>query len=163
MTTPQDLMREVTPSNSEAVEIARLTECLRVAGLQCFMSTGKPEEVANHMASIAKANTDTIDRLTAEVQRLRDERDNAQIAVAMKQDEIVGLSDEVQRLEAKCGRLVAEINAWRSAWRRCDIVAHSDVRKAIDSTISASLNRINGAQLAVDTNNDLSERETNDG
>lgn len=52
-------------------EIARLTECLRVAGLQCFMSTGKPEEVANHMASIAKANTDTIDRLTAEVERLR--------------------------------------------------------------------------------------------
>lgn len=53
-------------------EIARLTECLRVAGLQCFMSTGKPEEVANHMASIAKANTDTIDRLTAEVERLRE-------------------------------------------------------------------------------------------
>lgn len=53
-------------------EIARLTECLRVAGLQCFMSTGKPEEVANHMASIAKANTDTIDRLTAENAALRE-------------------------------------------------------------------------------------------
>ena len=108
-------------------EIARLTECLRVAGLQCFMSTGKPEEVANHMASIAKANTDTIARLTAEVERLRGSKE----------------------------RLGAEVNAWRTAWRRTDIIMHPDGRKAIDSTIGTSLNRINGTQLAVDAHNDL--------
>lgn len=77
---------------------------------------------------------------------------------------IARLTAEVERLRASKARMVKEIDAWRSAWRKCDIIAHPDVRKVIDSTISTSLNRINGAQLDVDTNNDLAPaKEDSDG
>lgn len=62
---------------------------------------------------------------------------------------------EAKELREQCGRLANEVKAWRQAWRRCDIIAHPDGKKAIDSTIGTSLNRINGSQLAVDAHNDL--------
>ena len=92
----------------------------------------------DHDLSMIAANRDaTIDRLTAEVERLRGSKE----------------------------RLGAEVNAWRTAWRRTDIIMHPDGRKAIDSTIGTSLNRINGTQLAVDAHNDLAPpaKEDSDG
>lgn len=86
----------------------------------------------------------------------------AGVAVANEQAMIA----EIAALREQCERLAKEVRAWRQAWQRCDIIAHPDGKKAIDSTISTSLNRINGSQLAVDRHNDLQPpagKESSDG
>ena len=44
-------------------EIARLNECLKMAGLSAFIKNGKPEEIAEHLGHVAKSYTEEIARL----------------------------------------------------------------------------------------------------
>lgn len=113
----------------------------------------------------------TIARLTADKDRLRScmktaglecfIRDGTPEQIAEHMRAVAKSSTaEIAALRARCGRMAAEVKAWRTAWRRCDIIMHPDGKKAIDSTISTSLHRINLSQLAVDRNNDLADGET---
>ena len=44
-------------------EAERLRECLRTAGLRCFMRDGSPADVAKHMQSVAASWSDAGDRI----------------------------------------------------------------------------------------------------
>lgn len=58
-------------------EIDRLTACMSVAGLQCFMRGSSPDSVAEHMRNVARSWTELESKATAERDRLRAERDRA--------------------------------------------------------------------------------------
>jgi len=69
-------------------EVARLRECLLVAGLQAFLRERDPEDVAEHLRKVLKSYTDEIARLSAaldtackDAARVYGERDVARAAL----------------------------------------------------------------------------------
>lgn len=54
-------------------EVDRLTECMRVAGLQCFMRHGAPEKVAEHLRMVAASWTEHEAKLATERDAARTE------------------------------------------------------------------------------------------
>ncbi len=74
----------------------------------------------------------------AAIYDLRDQRDNAQIAVAMKQGEIADLSDRIAALEAQ-----AEVDRMRLA--ACGVLAGCDTQESLDRNIGIDREYMCGA------------------
>lgn len=49
----KEAVREAVAERDD--RIAELDECMRQAGLQCFIPNGKPEEISKHMESVSKS------------------------------------------------------------------------------------------------------------
>lgn len=85
-------------------ETARLRECMRIAGLECFMREGPPEAVAKHMGQI-------IESYTKRVAELEHERMMLQGSIAMR-DEV---SDRHCKIREELANRVMELKS-KLAW-----------------------------------------------
>ena len=66
-------------------EIERLTGCMEIAGLQCFMRGGAPEQVAEHMRRVVDSWAENEAKLTAERDALQRKLDSSATIEAASQ------------------------------------------------------------------------------
>ena len=76
-------------------EVERLTGCMNVAGLQCFMRGGAPEQVADHMRRVVSSWIENETKLTAE-------RDDLRRTVGRMRPVL----DAAQALKRRCGAIL---------------------------------------------------------
>lgn len=81
-------IREAMLVGADAIhEVKRLHSIMKKAGLECFMKSGSPEEVAEHMKRIAKSWQLENSRLIADNIRLCNEVNHLRVVVeGMKQE-----------------------------------------------------------------------------
>lgn len=98
--------RDALRAGLDAVRKERdhLAECMRIAGLQCFMRDRKPDEVAKHMADIAKGSGESEKALQAEL-------DACRLHVARVEGQHNALRDSFESVDKKRSDLIAELDA----------------------------------------------------
>ena len=139
---------QIHPPNSRDATIARLTAeverlraCMTTAGLQCFLPNGSPEQVAEHMRTVAKASNSEIEGLRANEELLRAGHRRLEL-------DFIAKDQEVERLLASKERLAHEASVARE-WNR--------LRNAKRGTgiLSDWQKRLSKARMNCNSHNDL--------